>query len=53
VLWAELARRVERARRSRALRIAFGAGRKDWRRVLRQAGRAGVLVSRSAESRER
>jgi uncharacterized protein len=53
VLGAELARRVERARRSRSLRLALGAKRMDWRRILRQAGRAGVLVSRGAEPRER
>jgi uncharacterized protein len=50
VLWAELARRIDRARRSRALRIVFGAPRRDWRRVLRQAGRAGLVVSRRPQS---
>ncbi|EAR22598.1 GTPase family protein [Nitrococcus mobilis] len=46
LLWALLMQRFERAQRGRALRIRQSIPARHWRRVLQQAVRAGLGVSR-------
>ncbi|MDN5849292.1 MAG: GTPase domain-containing protein [Nitrococcus sp.] len=46
LLWALLMQRFERARRGRALRISQSISQRQWKRVLQQAARAGLGVSR-------
>lgn len=47
LLWALLIQRFERARRGRALRISQATPQRQWKRVLQQAARAGLGVSRN------
>ncbi len=49
LIWALLAARFEAAQRGRALRILLSAPKRDWKRVLKQAGGAGRIVLKSLQ----
>jgi uncharacterized protein len=46
LIWALLASRFEAAKRGRALRLLGATPKRDWKRVLRQAGGAGKVLLR-------
>lgn len=52
LLWAKLLQQFDDARRSRILRVSATLSRRDWRRVLRQARRAGAFAGQLLKQRD-